>query len=486
MLKHIHFSLRTLFNIWILIALVAGCLSAYIWMESNQRWQAHIQKSFLAGIAIHDYLQGHQVLPPEITTTQLSRNESRLADAGLWQKLSIVDVSDKISNFVLDDSVQDQAEYKTIRVAILSKQISYKKDDISLNSAVPNSQKLAQITRLLAKYCSHNTMLIKFDNELWRKFDGRAIWGCDAQPADWRLTALITLVIFISSLLTLASLTTSKFAHFSEKLQHRFRKKDAFLFEVRGTKELRDLAQALNMNIEKERASLQKRAMFLSGVSHDLGTPATRLLLRSEQIDDADLRGKIETDIVKMTDMIQSVLSYTQSEIVDDIHRPLSLTSLVRTIVDEFADMGKPVSFQEPVIAAAPIHNIFQSKKSKRQPVSLRQKENFVVKGDSIALHRAVTNLIDNALKYGRRATVSVMGSDTYAEISVLDNGQDISAQELDELTQPFQRGTNASYAPGTGIGLAVVHNIAEQHGGTLTFARTEDGMIATISILRV
>lgn len=473
-------------NLWIIIALLAGIFSAFIWMDSTNKWQAHIQKSYLTGIAIHDYLHGHNVLPSNIMTKDLSRNESRLADAGLWQKLSFVTGADKISNFVLDDSVKDQASYKTIRVTILSKELSYKKDDIPLNSPIPNSQKLAEITKLLAKYCSQNTLLIKFDNALWRQVDGTAIWGCDAQPSDWRLGAITFLVLVISSLITLASLTASRFANFAEKLKHRFRKRDSFIFEVRGTKELRELAKALNMNIEQERASIQKRAMFLSGVSHDLGTPATRLLLRSEQISDKELRSKIEADIVKMTDMIQSVLSYTQSEIADDVHRPLSLISLVRTIVDEYEDMDKPVSFNEPIIETKAIQNIFQGKNDKQNKVNNLQMEHFVVKGDPLALQRAIMNLIDNALKYGRRAIVTVKGDETYAEVSVLDNGQHISEEELDKLTQPFQRGPNAVNTAGAGIGLAVVHNIAEQHGGTLTFTRTEDGMRATISILRV
>ena len=484
--KGIPISIKTLMNAWITIAVLSGALSAFLWMDSNHRWQSHIQKSYLAGIAIHDYLHGHDVLPDVIVTSQLSRNESRLADAGLWQKLSFITGSDKISNFVLDDSVKDQAIYKTIRVTVLSKKIAYKKDDIPLNSPVANAQKLAEITRLLARYCSQNTLLIKYDNALWRKIDGTAIWGCDAQPADWRLAALSIIILIISSLVTLTSLTASGFANFAEKLKHRFRKKDAFLFEVRGTKELQDLAKALNMNIEQERASIQKRAMFLSGVSHDLGTPATRLLLRSEQIEDTELRGKIESDIVRMTDMIQSVLSYTQSEIADEEHRPLSLISLVRTIVDEYADMDKPVSFQEPVISTKAIQNIFQGKSEKQNKVNSLQMENFVVKGDPLALQRAITNLIENALKYGRRAIVSVTGDETYAEVSVLDNGQNLSEEELETLTQPFQRGQNAVNTAGAGIGLAVVHNIAEQHGGTLSFARTEEGMTSTISILRV
>ena len=485
MFKHIEISLKTLITIWIVFALLAGVLSTYAWMESNKRWQAHLQKGFTVGISIHDYLQGHDVLPAEITTSELSPNESRLADAALWQKLSAVDASDKISNYVLDDIVRDNISYKTIRVTILSKQIAYEKDEISLNARIPNSQKLAQITQLLTRYCSQNTLLIKFDNDLWRAFNGNAIWGCAAQPSDFRLASMILLVVAVGALVTMVSVTTSKFTHFSEKLKNRFRKKDAFLFEVKGTKELRDLAKALNINIEKERASLTKRSMFLSGVSHDLGTPATRLLLRSEQIEDAHLREKFETDIMNMTNMIQSVLSYTQSEIVDDIHRPLSLVALVRTLVDDFADMDKPVSFTEPTISTTTVNNIFQGKGFAKKSHNVLPVDNFVVKGDSVALKRAIANLIDNALKYGRRAIVSISGNETYAEVSVLDNGQDISVQELEKLTQPFQRGLNASHTLGSGIGLAVAHNIAEQHGGTLSFARTEEGITATMTILR-
>ena len=92
-----------------------------------------------------------------------------------------------------------------------------------------------------------------------------------------------------------------------------------------------------------------------------------------------------------MTDMIQSVLSYTQSEIVDDIHRPLSLVALVRTVVDDFADMDKPVSFTEPKISTTTVHNIFQGKNSIQKSRSFIPLDNFVARGDSIALQRAIS-----------------------------------------------------------------------------------------------
>ena len=135
MFKNLEISLKTLINIWLTLALLAGVLSSYIWMDYNKRWQAHLQKGFNVGISIHDYLQGHDVLPTEITTIN-SPNESRLADALFWQKLSLVDASDKISDYVLDDNIRENMSYKTIRVTILSKEIAYEKDEVSLNERI--------------------------------------------------------------------------------------------------------------------------------------------------------------------------------------------------------------------------------------------------------------------------------------------------------------------------------------------------------------
>ena len=246
-----------------------------------------------------------------------------------------------------------------------------------------------------------------------------------------------------------------------------------------------DPASALNLHIEKERASIVKRALFLTGVSHDLGTPATRLLLRSEHIDDANLRSKMEADITKMTEMIEAVLAYTQSEINEEPQRPLSLISLVHAIVDDYQDLNKPVYYLEQKRTTRMISDIFQSKKRDRDELPLTQTESLVVRGQPLALLRAVTNLIDNALKYGRRATVSVTGSDTHAQIIIADNGQDMSVDEIENLIHPFQRGNNSQNTVGTGIGLTIVSNIAEQHGGSLKFEKTPDGLAAIFTILR-
>ena len=92
-----------------------------------------------------------------------------------------------------------------------------------------------------------------------------------------------------------------------------------------------------------------------------------------------------------MTDMIQSVLSYTQSEIVDDIHRPLSLVALVRTVVDDFADMDKPVSFYEPKISDHNCSQHFQGKNSIQKSRSFIPLDNFVVEVTLYSLQRVVS-----------------------------------------------------------------------------------------------
>jgi two-component system osmolarity sensor histidine kinase EnvZ len=107
-----------------------------------------------------------------------------------------------------------------------------------------------------------------------------------------------------------------------------------------GPDELRALINVINEYQKAEQESLAKRAAFLSGVSHDLGTPATRLRLRTEFITYKDLQRKMHADIDQMTQMIKSVLSYTQSEMRMEDLRRISLISLIEAIVADYEDAG--------------------------------------------------------------------------------------------------------------------------------------------------
>jgi signal transduction histidine kinase len=242
---------------------------------------------------------------------------------------------------------------------------------------------------------------------------------------------------------------------------------------------------AINAHREIEGTSLSKRAMFLSGISHDLGTPAARLRLRTALIEDDELRQKMDADIDRMTGMIQSVLDYTQSEMNVEKPRKMSLLSLVDSVVADFQDAGYPVTLQEQTVKTISTRTIFSNSK----PTSLRgarlNTNKLIVMGQPLSLQRAISNLIDNALKYGRKAIVSIKASSEIAEIHIDDFGVGISEDELACLTAPFKRGENVTHIKGFGMGLTVASTIAEQHGGSLHFRNKSNGLRATLTIAR-
>jgi signal transduction histidine kinase len=102
------------------------------------------------------------------------------------------------------------------------------------------------------------------------------------------------------------------------------------------------------------------------------------------------------------------------------------------------------------------------------------------------ALTRAVTNLVENALKYGRRAEIALDGDAETLTVTVRDaGGSGMDAATLEALVAPFRRGANARATRGAGMGLAIVDGIARQHGGALSFADEGGGIAARLTIRR-
>jgi signal transduction histidine kinase len=212
-----------------------------------------------------------------------------------------------------------------------------------------------------------------------------------------------------------------------------------------GPQEIRRAAKALNEMRARIRRLIEERTLMLAAVSHDLRTPVTRLRLRAEDIEAPELRRQFLGDLLTIQGLIQSALWFLRGEAKAGRHVQVDLSSLVQTVCDGFADMGRDVTFSGP--------------------------PQLKMRGDPDQLTRALANLLDNALKFGKSADVRAYPVPTNLVVEVKDDGPGIPDAEKERATQPFYRGDaarNLDDSDSFGLGLSVARAVAEAHGGTL------------------
>lgn len=213
-----------------------------------------------------------------------------------------------------------------------------------------------------------------------------------------------------------------------------------------GANEVRAAGTAfLDMRSRIERQT-QTRTMMLSGVSHDLRTPLTRLRLGLGMIDDADVAPLVR-DVDDMQRLLDAFLDFARGDGVGDAE-PVDPLALVTLVLEDAHRMGQAVQAGE-------------LKSDDGGEVALRP----------LAIRRAIENLIGNALRYGRQARLSVTVSPRAVVFSVEDDGPGIPANLREDAVRPFSRldpSRNQDQGTGVGLGLAIVEDIARAHGGVL------------------
>jgi signal transduction histidine kinase len=208
------------------------------------------------------------------------------------------------------------------------------------------------------------------------------------------------------------------------------------------------------------RHHIQQRAHILAAITHDLQTPLTRLRLRLEKVDDPELREKLIGDMSAMQSMVREGLDLARSMNSAEPVQPLHLDSLIDSICADAADAGQAVTV------------------SGTTGVSLMARP--------VALRRCMTNLIDNAVKYGQCARVTAAVEGLFAVIRIKDNGPGIPEGEREKVFEPFYRLENSRSREtgGSGLGLTIALNIAEQHGGTLRLSNHPAGGLEAVLML--
>ena len=229
-----------------------------------------------------------------------------------------------------------------------------------------------------------------------------------------------------------------------------------------GPIEVSRAAHAFNTMQRRLAQFIADRSQIFAAMSHDLKTPITRLRLRAEMLEDAGLRAKFERDLQEMEDMVGAALDFMRGVERAEPAQPIDVMALVESVQADARETGGDVTVEGT--AHAPYG------------------------GHAATLKRLLANLVDNALKYGRRATIIVDDSPAQLVIRVRDQGPGIPEGELERVFEPFQRleVSRNRATGGSGLGLTIARNIARAHGGTLELAnRAAGGLEAVLTLPR-
>lgn len=229
-----------------------------------------------------------------------------------------------------------------------------------------------------------------------------------------------------------------------------------------GPRELRQAAKAFNTMQAELQRMMAERSLALAAISHDLRTPLTRIRLRAEFIQDEELRERTERDVLEMQGLIDSALSYLRDE--SDLSAPdtLDLAALLNELADEFRETGATIL----------THLL----------------EHATYLGRRQGLLRAFSNLIGNAIKYGKQAEITLEATPSSYQITIEDQGPGIPPDEQAKVLEPFYRidKSRSDGIGGSGLGLSVANSVISKHGGTLVLSnRPEGGLRAVIMLPR-
>jgi signal transduction histidine kinase len=221
------------------------------------------------------------------------------------------------------------------------------------------------------------------------------------------------------------------------------------------------VAKALNRMRERISTLIDDRTKMLAAISHDLRTPITRMRLRSEFIEDDAHRSRMLRDLDQMRSMLEQVLSFLRNDRKLESMTLVDVASSLQLITDQFADIGHKVAYDGPQHAMA----------------TVRPED----------LHRSITNLVENAVRFGAEATVRLDVSPDDLTIDVEDDGPGISDARKDVMLEPFVRGDDArnmDETSGFGLGLSIARAIVLAHGGELSLNdRQPHGLIVRIRL---
>jgi len=219
-----------------------------------------------------------------------------------------------------------------------------------------------------------------------------------------------------------------------------------------GPSEVRDAIRAFNVMQQRLQSSLTERTQMLGAISHDLQTPVTRLRLRLEKVEDTELRVRLIADLAAMQALITEGLDLARSTGANEPFAVVDVDALLESLVEDAVELGG------------------EARLANRSGVDVQVRP--------MALRRCLSNLIDNAIKYGAAAEVSTTVRQDVLTIAVRDRGPGIPPDDLVRVFDPFVRleTSRSRETGGAGLGLSIARTLAEKCNAVLVLRNHSSG----------
>ncbi len=233
------------------------------------------------------------------------------------------------------------------------------------------------------------------------------------------------------------------------------------LDQTRGTAEVREAAQVFNAMAQQLGQQYRSRALMVAALSHDLRTPLTRVRLRLESLQAEPAAQRCIADIREMDALIDAVLEVFRESSLSEPSQVTHVLAMVQSLGDDLVEQGHTVTTDGDAA---------------------------VIETQPVALRRVLSNLINNAVRYGGLARVSVVEAEDGLRVTVDDDGPGIAPEHLEAVFQPFYRleTSRNRQTGGTGLGLYIARDLVQRQRGSLRLSnRPEGGLRATVFLPR-
>jgi signal transduction histidine kinase len=228
---------------------------------------------------------------------------------------------------------------------------------------------------------------------------------------------------------------------------------------ARGPSDVSAAAEAFNAMSDRVTRTLESHRQLLSAVGHDLRTPLAAMRITAEFVGEGDIRERLTRNLDELQSLTETVLAAARSQPGEKMRR-VDLAALTETVCEDLAEMDMPVDCDISGTA----------------PCMCRTHE----------IRRALRNLIENAVRYGGGAQVSLRSDPNFYQIWIEDNGPGIPEARMEEVFEPFVRleESRSNETGGSGLGLTLARTIAREHGGDVILQNREEGGLSAILTL--